>query len=115
MAPGCPTDGAETSSSRGVVPASDSTATRTEQERERGNAPLAHFASAQSEQALWQEFRDHGASFNWALNEALRIHGGPAWHVFQVSGFSPGFVAFSFVSSVFGLLLTLVFPCLIGR
>jgi hypothetical protein len=28
--------------------------------------------------------------------------------VFQVSGFS-------FVSSVFGLLLTLVFPCLIGR
>jgi hypothetical protein len=80
MAPVCPTDGAETSSSRGVVPASDSTATRTEQERERGNAPPAHFASAQSEQALWQEFRDHGASFNWALNEALRIHGGPAWH-----------------------------------
>jgi hypothetical protein len=29
--------------------------------------------------------------------------------------FSPGFVVFSFVSSVFGLLLTLVFPRLIGR
>jgi hypothetical protein len=45
----------------------------------------------------------------------LRIHGGPAWRIFQVSGFSPGFVVFSFVSSVFGLLLTLVFPRLIGR
>jgi hypothetical protein len=64
---------------------------------------------------LWQEFRDHGASLNRALNEALRIHGGPAWRVFQVSGFSPGFVVFSFASSTFGLLLTLVFPRLIGR
>jgi hypothetical protein len=30
------------------------------------------------------ELRDHGAALNRALNEALRIHGGPAWHVFQV-------------------------------
>jgi hypothetical protein len=114
MAPGRPTDGAEASSSRGVVPASDGTATRPEQERERGNTPPAHFASAQAEQALWQEFRDHGASLNRALNEALQIYGGPAWRVFQFSGFPSGFVVFSFVSSVFGLLLTLVFPCLIG-
>jgi hypothetical protein len=28
------------------------------------------------------------------LNEALRIHGGPAWRVFQVCDFSPGFAVF---------------------
>jgi hypothetical protein len=33
---------------------------------------------------LWEELRDHGASLNRALNEALRIHGDPAWRVFQV-------------------------------
>jgi hypothetical protein len=82
VAPGCPADGAEASSSRGVVPASDGTASRPEQERERASAPPAHFASAQAEQALWQEFRDHDTSLNRALNEALRIHGGPAWRVF---------------------------------
>jgi hypothetical protein len=42
------------------------------------------FADAQEEQQLWEELRDHGASLNRALNEALRIHSGPAWHVFQV-------------------------------
>jgi hypothetical protein len=35
-----------------------------EQGQERINAPPAHFADAQAEQALWQEFRDHGASLN---------------------------------------------------
>jgi hypothetical protein len=95
MAPGRPADDAEASSSRGVVPASGGTAARLEQERERAIAPPTHFASAQAEQALWQEFRDHGASLNWALNEALRIPGGPAWRVFQVSGSSPGFAIFS--------------------
>jgi hypothetical protein len=117
VAPGRPTDGIEASSSRGVVPASDGTAARPEQEQEweRGNAPPTHFASAKAEQALWPEFRDHGASLNRALNEALRIHGGPAWRVFRVSGSSPGFVVFFFVSSVYGPLLTLVFPRLIGR
>jgi hypothetical protein len=50
-----------------------------EQERERVGAPPTHFVTAQAEQVLWQEFRDHGASLNRALNEALRIHGGPAW------------------------------------
>jgi hypothetical protein len=52
-----------------------------------GSAPTAHFASAQAEQTLWQEFRDQGASLNRALNEALRIHEGPAWRIFQVSEF----------------------------
>jgi hypothetical protein len=42
------------------------------------------FADAQEEQQLWGELRDHGAALNRALNEALRIHGGPAWRVFQV-------------------------------
>jgi hypothetical protein len=65
---GRPTDGAE---------ASDGIAARPERERERVVAPPAHFADAQAEQALWQEFRDHGASLNRALNEALRIHSGP--------------------------------------
>jgi hypothetical protein len=42
------------------------------------------FADAQEEQQLWGELRDHGAALNRVLNEALRIHGGPAWRVFQV-------------------------------
>jgi hypothetical protein len=42
------------------------------------------FADAQEEQQLWGELRDHGAALNRALNEALRIHGGLAWRVFQV-------------------------------
>jgi hypothetical protein len=42
------------------------------------------FADAQEEEQLWGELRDHGAALNRALNEALRIHGGPAWRVFQV-------------------------------
>jgi hypothetical protein len=88
---GRPTHGAEASSSRAAFPASDGTATRPEQEREHVNAPPVHFNEAQAEQALWQEFRDHGVSLNRALNEALRIHGGPAWRIFQVRDFSPGF------------------------
>jgi hypothetical protein len=43
-----------------------------------------HFPDPQAEQQLWEELRDHSASLNRALNEALRIHGGPAWCVFQV-------------------------------
>jgi hypothetical protein len=52
-APGRPADGVEASSSRGVLPASNGTAARPEQEWERADAPPAHFASAQAEQALW--------------------------------------------------------------
>jgi hypothetical protein len=43
------------------------------------------FADAQAEQELWGELRSDGAALNRVLNEALRIHGGPAWRVFQVS------------------------------
>jgi hypothetical protein len=42
------------------------------------------FADAQGEQELWGELRNHGATLDRALNEALRIHGGPVWRVFQV-------------------------------
>jgi hypothetical protein len=52
--------------------------------RARRCAAPPHFADAQEEQQLWEELRGHSASLNRALNEALRIHGGPAWHVFQV-------------------------------
>jgi hypothetical protein len=79
-------DGVEASSSRAVLPASDSAVARPEQERERAVTPPSHFADAQAEQEMWQEFRDHDASLNRALNEALRIHSGPAWRIFQVHG-----------------------------
>jgi hypothetical protein len=88
---GCPTDGAGASSSRAALLASGGPAEHPEQERERAGAPPAHFVEAQAE----QELRDHGASLSRALNEALRIHSGPAWRVFQVSGFSLGFVVSS--------------------
>jgi hypothetical protein len=42
------------------------------------------FADAQGEQELWEELRNHGAALDRALHEALRIHGGLAWRVFQV-------------------------------
>jgi hypothetical protein len=64
--------GAEASSSRASPPASGG---------ERVDEPPP-FADAQEEQQLWEELRDHGASLNRALNEALRIHDGPVWRVF---------------------------------
>jgi hypothetical protein len=76
------THGAGASSSCAALPASGSTAARPEQRRERASAPPAHLNDAEEEQALWQEFHDHGSSLNRALNEALRIHGGPTWRVF---------------------------------
>jgi hypothetical protein len=42
------------------------------------------FADAQGEHELWGELRSHGATLDRALSEALRVHGGPAWRVFQV-------------------------------
>jgi hypothetical protein len=79
-----PTHGAEASSSHATLPAPDGTVARPEQERELAGVPPTHFNAAQAEQALWQEFHDHGASLNNTLNEVLRFHGGPAWRVFQV-------------------------------
>jgi hypothetical protein len=75
---GRPADGAGPSSPRAGP------AARLEQGQEETDTPPAHF-DAQVEQGLWEELRDHGTSLNRALNEALRIHNGPAWCVFQVS------------------------------
>jgi hypothetical protein len=38
--------------------------------------PQTLLDEAQAEQALWQEFRVHGASLNATLTEALRLHAG---------------------------------------
>jgi hypothetical protein len=91
---GCVMSGRPT---HGVVASSSRAALRTTmcQEQERVSTPPAHFSEAQAEQALWQEFRDHDSSLNRALNEALQIHGGPAWRIFQVHSFSLDFVVFS--------------------
>jgi hypothetical protein len=51
-------------------------------DRSVGDPPA--FADAQGEEELWGELRNHDAALDRALNEALRIHGGPAWRVFQV-------------------------------
>jgi hypothetical protein len=84
---GHPTYSVEASSSRTALPASGGTTARPEQEEERVNAPLAHFSEAQAERALWEEFRDHGASLNWVLNEARRgswrRSGRPRWPLFR--------------------------------
>jgi hypothetical protein len=66
--------GAEASSSRAGRPA----------QVEGAAGDPATFADARGEQELWGELRSHGATLNRALNEALRVHGGPAWRVFQV-------------------------------
>jgi hypothetical protein len=78
------THDAEASLSRAALPALDAVVTRPKQERGHAGAPPAHFDEAQAEQALWKEFRDHGASLNHALNEALWIHRGSTWRIFQV-------------------------------
>jgi hypothetical protein len=108
---GRPADSTEASSSHAVLPASDGAAARPEQDQERVIAPLAHFADAQAEQALWQEFRDHGTSLNRA-RKALRIHSGPAWRVFQVRDCSLSLVVLpsrSFRVRAFSHLCPLVF------
>jgi hypothetical protein len=66
--------GAEASSSRAGYPAQVEGAI---------DDPPA-FADARGEQELWGELRSHGATLDRVLNEALRVHGGPAWRVFQV-------------------------------
>jgi hypothetical protein len=64
--------GAEASSSRAGYSA--------QVEGAAGDPPA--FANAQEEQELWGELRSHGATLDRVLNEALRVHGGPAWRVF---------------------------------
>jgi hypothetical protein len=58
------------------VEASSSRAGRSASGEGRVDGPPA-FADAREKQELWGELRDHGAALNRALNEALRIHGGP--------------------------------------
>jgi hypothetical protein len=110
-----PTHGAKALSSHATLPAPDDTTACPEREQEHASALPAHFSEAQAEQALWQEFRDHGASLNNTLNEALRIHAGPAWRVFQVRVFSVGFWSPPLVSSALVFLLTQLPSCLVHR
>jgi hypothetical protein len=77
-----PVHDAEASSSHAVLPAPDAVVAHPEWERGHTGAPPAHFDEAQAEQALWQEFQDHNASINNALNEPLWDHGGPSWRIF---------------------------------
>jgi hypothetical protein len=58
------------------------------------------FADAQGEQEQWGELRNHGAAFDRALNKALRIHGGPAWRVFQVGNRRVLSLFFSFLRAI---------------
>jgi hypothetical protein len=64
------------------------------------------FADARGEQELWGELRSHGTTLNRELNEALRVHGGPAWLVFQVSHGCSSFSPFVFVHCIQVLALT---------
>jgi hypothetical protein len=90
------TNGGEASSSRaGLPPPPNTIVAGLEQEREPAGAPPAYFNEAQAEQALWQEFRDHGASLNNALDEALRIHASSAWQIFKVRAFGVELEVFS--------------------
>jgi hypothetical protein len=77
--------GAEASTSHATLPASDVTVAHPEQGLCHADTPPTHFNEAQVEQALWQEFCDHGVSMNNTLTEALRIHGGPSIRLFEVS------------------------------
>jgi hypothetical protein len=61
---------------------------------------LPAFADAQGEQELWEELQRHGATLDRALNEALRVHGGPAWRIFQV-GRRCSFSSFPCFSALF--------------
>jgi hypothetical protein len=76
---------AEASTSCAAPPASVVAVLQPEQGLCRLGVPHTLLDEVQSEQALWQEFRDHGASINNALTEALRLHGGPSFQLFEVS------------------------------
>jgi hypothetical protein len=80
-----PVHDTEASTSRSAPPASDVVVSQPKQGLRRPSVPHALLDEAQVEQALWQEFRDHGTSINNALTEALRLHGGPSFRLFDVS------------------------------
>jgi hypothetical protein len=81
------------------VEASSSRAGRSAPGEGRVSNPPA-FADAQGEQELWGELRNHGTALDRALNEALRIHGGPAWRVFQVGHCRLLALFFSFLRAI---------------
>jgi hypothetical protein len=95
--------GAEASSSHAGPPGSSDPAVGPGQGQEHVDAPSPLFTDAHEEQQLWEELHGHGASLNRALNEALQIHDGPVWRVFQVCCrpldccFLPCSVVFAFV------------------
>jgi hypothetical protein len=78
--------------------------TRLEQGQEGADAPPAHYLDAQTEQGLWEELRDHGAS----LNRALWIHGSP--HVAHLPG-QLNFVEFRDSYPAFSLVLVFSDAC----
>jgi hypothetical protein len=63
----CSAHDAEASASHAAPPAPDAPVAHLEQGSRRADALLTHFNEAQTEQALWQEFRDHSVSINNAL------------------------------------------------
>jgi hypothetical protein len=69
------------------------------------------FADAQGEQELWGELRSHGAALDRALHEALRIHGGPAWRVFQVGHHCLLLSFFSFLPAILASWCLRVLTC----
>jgi hypothetical protein len=62
--------------------------TQLEQGLRHPGVPRALLDEVQDEPTLWQDFRDHNASFNVALAEALRLHGGRSFQLFEVSIFA---------------------------
>jgi hypothetical protein len=72
------------STSHTAPPTSNAAVARPEQELRHAGSSPAHFDEAKAEQALWQEFRDYGASIDNVLTEALQVHGGASFHIFQV-------------------------------
>jgi hypothetical protein len=83
-----PTHDTEESTSRVVPPAPDAAVSELEQGLRRPEVLRTLHDEAQAEQALWQEFCAHSASLNTTLTEALRLHGGPSFQLFEVSIFA---------------------------
>jgi hypothetical protein len=83
-----PKHDAEASTSRTAPPVPDVAVSQLEQGLRRPGVPRVLLDEVQAEQALWQEFREHGASLNATLTEALRLHGSPSFQLFEVSVFA---------------------------
>jgi hypothetical protein len=82
-----PVHDAKVLTSRATLPASDVAISQPKQGLRRLGVPRTLLDKAQAEQMLWQEFRDHDASINNAQTEALRLHGGLSFRLFEVGVF----------------------------